>query len=86
MDATMQNIFNVVVLFAAAMGGWVLKGLHDAISHLQTADSSLTDKVQAIEVLVAGNYVRRDDLDRSIVAIFAKLDRIETKLDMKVDK
>lgn len=86
MDATMQNIFNIVVLFATATGGWVLKGLHDAISHLQIADTSLTEKVQSIEVLVAGNYVRRDDLDRSIAAIFTKLDRIETKLDTKVDK
>lgn len=82
----MQNILNITLLFATAAGGWVLKGLHDAIAHLQIADTSLTEKVQAIEVLVAGNYVRRDDLDRSIVAIFAKLDRIETKLDLKADK
>ena len=86
MDTTMQNIFNVVVLFAAAMGGWVLKGVHDAIEHLQVTDASLATKVQEIEVLVAGNYVRRDDLDRSITAIFTKLDRIENKLDLKVDK
>ena len=86
MDATMQNILNITLLFATAAGGWVLKGLHDAIAHLQAADTSLTEKVQSIEVLVAGNYVKRDDLDRSIAAIFAKLDRIETKLDMKVDE
>ena len=68
------------------MGGWVLKGVHDAIEHLQITDSNLAMKVQEIEVLVAGNYVKRDDLDRSIAAIFLKLDRIENKLDMKVDK
>lgn len=86
MDATMQTLFNVVVLFAAAMGGWVLKGVHDAIEHLQVTDAKLATKVQEIEVLVAGNYVKRDDLDRSIAAIFTKLDRIENKLDLKVDK
>ena len=86
MDTTMQTLFNVVVLFAAAMGGWVLKGVHDAIEHLQITDASLATKVQEIEVLVAGNYVKRDDLDRSITAIFTKLDRIENKLDLKVDK
>ena len=86
MDTTMQTLFNVVVLFAAAMGGWVLKGVHDAIEHLQVTDASLATKVQEIEVLVAGNYVKRDDLDRSITAIFTKLDRIENKLDLKVDK
>jgi hypothetical protein len=86
MSELMQTLFNVVVLFAAAMGGWVLKGVHDALDHLQKVDSELASKVQSIEVLVAGNYVRRDDLDRSIAAIFTKLDRIETKLDTKVDK
>jgi len=86
MDATMQTLFNIVVLFAAAMGGWVLKGVHDAIEHLQVTDATLATKVQEIEVLVAGNYVKRDDLDRSITAIFTKLDRIENKLDLKVDK
>lgn len=86
MSDLMQNLFNVVVLFAAAMGGWVLKGVHDALDHLQKVDGELASKVQSIEVLVAGNYVRRDDLDRSIAAIFTKLDRIETKLDTKVDK
>jgi len=46
----------------------------------------LAAKVQTIEVLVAGSYVKRDDLDKLTHAIFVKLDKIEDKIDSKVDK
>ena len=44
------------------------------------------DKVQHIEVLVAGTYVKRDDMEKLGGALFAKLDKIEAKLDGKADK
>lgn len=46
----------------------------------------LTDKVQAIEVLVAGNYVHKNDLQNVTEALFKKLDMIFDKLDRKADK
>jgi hypothetical protein len=42
--------------------------------------------VQSIEVLVAGSYVKRDDMDKLTAALFAKLDKIELKIDGKADK
>ena len=86
MDPTAQTLFNIVVSLCATLGGWMLKSVQTSIDNLHRADTDLATKVQSIEVLVAGNYVKRDDLDRSITAIFVKLDRIETKLDGKVDK
>lgn len=86
MDGNAQVLFNIVVSLCATLGGWMLKSLQSSLEHLQTIDSELATKIQSIEVLVAGNYVKRDDLERSIAAIFTKLDRIETKLDGKVDK
>ena len=64
----------------------MLKSVQTSIDNLHKSDTDLANKIQSIEVLVAGNYVKRDDLERSITAIFIKLDRIETKLDGKVDK
>lgn len=81
-----QTLFNLVVSLAAFFGGYVLNSLKTTIEHLQQADKELTDKIQSIEVLVAGNYVKRDDMERLSQAIFSKLDRIERKLDGKVDK
>ncbi len=42
--------------------------------------------MSSIEVLVAGDYVKKDEYSAMMNAIFAKLDRIEDKLDKKADK
>lgn len=81
-----QTAFNIVLGLVAFLGGWVLNSLRESIKSLQVTDSELANKVQHIEVLVAGSYVKRDDLDKLTSAIFTKLDRIESKLDAKVDK
>ncbi|CAB5220678.1 hypothetical protein UFOVP241_16 [uncultured Caudovirales phage] len=78
--------FNLAIALVAFLGGWVLNSLRSSIDSLQKADTSLTTKVQAIEVLVAGSYVKRDDMDKLTTALFAKLDKIEAKLDGKADK
>ena len=39
-----------------------------------------------IKVLVAGDYVKKDEFLKSVTALFTKLDRIEGKLDKKADK
>jgi hypothetical protein len=88
MDA--QSIINVLFTVAGGLGGWVLNNLKSSIDELRKQDSLLADKVQHIEVLVAGTYVKRDVMEKQIEklgsALFTKLDKIENKLDGKVDK
>ncbi len=81
-----QMFFNIAITLIGFLGGWVLNSLKSSIEALQKADASLTKEVQKIEVLVAGSYVKRDDLDKLSDVLFAKLDRIEAKLDHKADK
>lgn len=81
-----QTIINIGIGLIGTLGGWVLNSLKGSIEALQRADTNLTAKVQNIEVLVAGQYVRRDDLDKLTSALFTKLDRIEVKIDGKADK
>ena len=81
-----QAIFNIAVSVVGFLGGWWLKVLWDAVKDLQSADKELAEKVGEIEVLVAGSYITRHDFDKIAAAIFAKLDKIEDKLDRKVDK
>ena len=81
-----QAIFNIAVSVVGFLGGWWLKVLWDAVKDLQAADKELAEKVGEIEVLVAGSYITRHDFDKIAAAIFAKLDKIEDKLDRKVDK
>lgn len=63
-----------------------MKVLHESVRDLQEADKKLAEKVGSVEVLVAGNYVKRDELAQSLNAIFAKLEKISDKLDGKADK
>jgi hypothetical protein len=87
MDINMdQQLFNVVLGVACALGGWWMKAMWESLKDLQVADKALVEKVSKIEVLVAGEYVKRDDFQEFSKAIFTKLDRIEDKVDSKADK
>ena len=86
MSENYQTMFNIAVTLIGFLGGWVLNSLKTSIDALHKADSELTTKVQAVEVLVAGSYVKRDDFDNFGNAIFKKLDKIYDKLDEKADK
>ena len=81
-----QFIFNIVIGVAGALGGWWLKVVWDALKDLQEADKALVEKVASIEVLVAGRYTTREEFDRSMNAVFAKLDRIYELLSQKADR
>jgi hypothetical protein len=83
---TYQDAFNVAIAIAGCLGGWCIRTMWDALQDLRKADRELAEKVGSIEVVVAGQYVKRDELDRSLNALFSKLDRIEDKLDGKQDK
>ena len=81
-----QNLLNWVFAGFGAAAGFIMKVIWEGLRELQKADVVLTSKVADIQLVVAGQYVRKDDLDRVVSALFAKLDKIENKLDGKVDK
>jgi hypothetical protein len=81
-----QPIINWLLTGFGALIGFLLNAVWQAVKDLQAADKDLTEKVGQIEVLVAGNYLRRDDFEHTVEALFKKLDKIEDKLDGKMDK
>lgn len=81
-----QDFINVILGSFGALLGFLGKSLWDAVKDLQTADKALADKVNAIEVLVAGKYVTRDELTHLFDGMVKQLDRIESKLESKADK
>lgn len=81
-----QTIINWLLAGFGGLIGFLLKGLWQAVKDLQAADKALAEKVGGIEILVAGDYVRRDDFQHTVEALFKKLDKIEDKLDKKADK
>ena len=81
-----QQFFNVAFAIIGALGGWWMRVMWQSLKELEQQDSKLADKVGSMEVLVAGQYVKRDDMNRDIATIFAELDRIEDKINKKADK
>jgi len=81
-----QDLFNLFVGVIGAIGGWMLNRLQESLKSLHTADTELAQKVQSIEVVVAGQYVKRDEFQSLVNALFAKLDKIDDKINNKVDK
>ena len=81
-----QTIINAVIALVGFLGGWILKVVWEGVKELQLVDRVLAEKVNTIEILIAGNYITKQDFDKIAAAIFAKLDKIEDKLDKKVDK
>ena len=82
----MQEFYNWALTGLSALLGFLLHAVWQATKDLQRADAELAKRVGEIEVLVAGNYVSRQEFDRVIDKLFNKLDAIELKLDKKADK
>ncbi len=81
-----HSIIETLLAIVAFFGGMFVKGMNESIKNLHLQDQALTEKVHAVETLVAGQYVKRDEMDKYFDAVFKKLDRIETKMDGKADK
>lgn len=81
-----ELLFKLAVGLSSFLGGWVLNRVTSSVDGLQKADRELAAKVQAIELLVAGQYVRREDFDKISSELFRRLDKIYDKLDDKADK
>lgn len=81
-----QQIINWLLGVFGMVLGFMLRAVWQSVKDLQKSDKEIVDKVNSIEVLVAGGYVRKDEFDKRLDALFDKLDRIEDKLDGKEDK
>ena len=81
-----QTIINWLMAGFGALIGFLLNAVWQAVKDLQSADKHLVEKVSQIEVLVAGAYVKKDEFLSQMNALFAKLDKIEDKIDKKADK
>ena len=79
-------VFESLLAIVNILLGFVLATLWQEVKVLQKADTALVDKVASIEVLVAGQYIKRDYFEAKLEALFNKLDHMESKFDTKMDK
>lgn len=81
-----QSLINWLVAAFGGILGFLLHAVWDAVKDLQKADKEMAEKVSNIEVLVAGNYIKKEEFDRMMQMLFAKLDHIDEKIDGKADR
>lgn len=63
-----------------------MRVMWESLKELRHQDQELAEKVSQIEVLVAGEYIKRSEFDRSVQRILDKLDAMDEKLSGKVDR
>lgn len=81
-QSALNWVFGVVNIILGA----ALTMMWDSYKELKKSDKELADKVNNIEVIVVGQYVKREDFEKVADQIFSKLDKIMEKLDRKADK
>jgi len=74
---TYQEVLNILLGTVSFFGGWVLKEIWTRLKELQTVDSALLEKLSKIEVIIASDYVRKNELEKAMDTIIAKLDKLE---------
>jgi hypothetical protein len=77
---------NIAIGVMCSIFGWLLKTVWESVKDLQCADKSLAEKVTQIELLVAGSYIKRDEIQVLHDALFRKLDKIEDRLNRAIIK
>lgn len=89
MAAPDDSTFRILDWAFMALGGlmgviWAMLGLR--IQKIEEAGKETSLMHQRLELRVASDYVPRRDLDKSLDALFRKLDNIEALLHQKADK
>ncbi len=76
-----QTMINLALTGGGCLLGFILKGISSSLKSLQETDSKLCEKVQQIQVQIAGGYVTKEQLARDMGGVSEQLRRIEDKLD-----
>lgn len=72
-------MFNLAAGIVCTAGGWVLNTMWQAVRSLEA-------KVAAIDVLVAGQYVKKQEMNKLGDTILHRLDKIQDAIDRKADR
>lgn len=81
-----QWIANGAFTIVGLLLGIVINAVRESVKELKKADAELADKVHEIDKLVAGNYVKRDEMKEYMSEIRVDLAKIFEKLDGKADR
>lgn len=81
-----QVIINIAFTIIGILGGFILNTIFRKLEVLQRTDEGIARDMTELKVALPSNYVHKEDFKHLTDVLFEKLDRIESKLDKKVDK
>ena len=73
----MQEVFNIAVALIGFLAAWVLRVLWESIKELQRNNKEVSDQLRDNELLVLGQYTKKEELDRVADAILTKISKLE---------
>jgi len=74
---TYQEYVNISIGVIAFFGSFVLKEVWGGLKSLQAVDKDMIKQINKFEVLMASDYVKKGDLDKSLETIITKLTKLE---------
>lgn len=72
-----QDYFNGLLGLVAFLGSWWMKSVWVAIKQLEKTDSEVFAKVTKIEILIAGEYAKKQDMDTKFDKVSEKISKVE---------
>lgn len=81
-----ESYIHSLITVAVGVVGYILKILWDSVKDLQRDDENLLNKLNDLQVAIASDYAKREELRAEFKMFREMLERIERKLDQKVDK
>jgi len=81
-----QTTINWILGGTSALFGALFNIIWASIRDLQKSQNRTRIRLGEVEVLVAGDYLKRQDFEKFVDRVIVKLDSIDDKLDSKADK
>jgi hypothetical protein len=81
-----QVLFNIAMMVCGGLFGWLLNSIWSEIKSLQANERKTSEEIAAINVLVAGDYVKKSEFTRVMDKLFDKIDDIAKQINAKQDK
>lgn len=78
MDA--HQMMTTLLTLVAFLGGWVMHSFRAQLNDNRNYIKETSDRVHAVEVLVAGKYVTREELAAHTETVLKKLDTIQSDI------
>ena len=81
-----QVLFNIAMAGLGGIFGWLLNSIWQEIKELQSNEKKTTAEIAAINIVVAGDYVKKSEFTRVMDKLFDKIDDISKQINSKADR